>query len=68
MTEILDPTEAWMRREHPERVAARDRPHPFVVMGFDPVVDGPDHVCRASCVCDTCWEPKSRHVHRQAAS
>lgn len=57
-----DPTLSWMRREHPERLTARETRHAFVptALAYEP----PDHVCGARCICDVCWERKSLRVHR----
>jgi hypothetical protein len=60
-------TQAWLEREHPEVLVARDTSHPFV-HGIGQEGDkcwGTDGL--SGCICSTCWEPKSRKVHRATA-
>lgn len=58
-----DPSLVWLRREHPEVLAARDTPHTFDhALPRDPRDTCPPDG-DARCVCATCWEPKSRRVH-----
>ena len=59
-----DPSLAWMRREHPERFAARTTPHAFVHYTRDPEFDKCPPEGSPGCICDTCWERKSLRVHR----
>lgn len=58
---LTDPNERFLREQHPEILAARSEPHAFV-----PFASATDlhHVCRPTCVCAFCWEPKgNRKMH-----
>lgn len=61
-----DPSLAWLRREHPDKLAMRETPHPFDhSMPRDPRDTCPPEG-NARCVCEACWEFKSHPIHRAA--
>lgn len=59
-----DPSLAWLRREHPSILAARETPHPFLhSLPRDPRDTCPPEGNR-DCICGVCWMRKSFRVHR----